>query len=79
MGDFFHKAFLNRGLGSFWFLQNWVCFAKSYVVARDPWLVARDSREGCLGSELDGGWMGPNSAAKILSRNSAKCPELPSK
>jgi hypothetical protein len=32
MGDFFHNAFQNRYLGSFWFFENWVRFAKSMLV-----------------------------------------------
>ena len=34
MGDFFHNAFQNRYLGSFWFFENWVRFAKLHSVGR---------------------------------------------
>jgi hypothetical protein len=42
MGDFFHNAFLDRGLGSFWFLKNWVRFVKlqrSVWSGRAVWAV----------------------------------------
>jgi len=34
MGDFFHNAFQNRGLGLFWFLGNWVRFVKSHSASK---------------------------------------------